>query len=273
MTIESEVSRHYTHGSLEAAILEAFASTGKPADAITVDDLTGVDEFHIGGAQATGDLTDQLSIAPAMHLLDVGCGIGGPARFLARRFGCRVTGIDLTPEFVAVAESLTRRVGLADRVDFREGSALALPFGDGSFDGATLLHVGMNIADKATLFGEVGRVLKPGGFFAVYDVMRIGDGELHYPMPWATTSDTSFVATPADYRGAAAAAGFAIRAERDRGAFGVDFFRAMRARAGDVPKVALPVLMGPTAPVKMGNVLASLENARLAPVEMICQRN
>ena len=123
-----------------------------------------------------------------MHLLDVGSGIGGPARTFADAFGCRVTGVDLTEEFVEAANALTRRCGLSDRVSFRQASALALPFADASFDAATLIHVGMNIEDKAGLFAEVRRVLKPDARFGVYDIMRVAEGEIPYPMPWAATA-------------------------------------------------------------------------------------
>ena len=274
MAVEDEVSRHYTRGSLETTILHAFEAIGRSADALSADDLAPVDEFHIGGHQATLDLTAQLDIRPEMRLLDVGAEIGGPARFLARRFGCKVTGIDLTPEFVAVAEALTRRVGLEGRVSFQVASALALPFENGSFDGATLLHVGMNIAAKRELFAEVARVVKPGGFFAVYDVMRTGEGEIALPVPWAATPATSFVADRETYRSAAQAAGFAVIAERDRREFAIDFFRQMRARVTESgpPPVGLPILMGPDAPIKVANMMANLEQGRIAPVEMICQR-
>src|SRR3546814_4047995 len=134
----------------------------------------------------------------------------------SREYGCRVTGVDITPEFVAVAPGLTRLVGLADRVDHHVGSALGLPFQDGSFDGATLLHVGMNIPDKKRLCTEAQRVLRRGGVFAIYDVMRVGEGDLDFPVPWAETPETSFAVDPASYRRALDAAGFDVTAEIGR---------------------------------------------------------
>ena len=164
MTPDPNVRAHYRHGSLEQALIAAVAAMGKDPACLEPADLMGADEFHIGGAQATKELAAQLALTPAMHLLDLGSGLGGPARTLAATYSCRVTGIDLSDEYVAVATSLTRRMGLADRVAFRCGSATALPFGDAAFDGATLLHVGMNIADKRGLCAGVHRVLRPAGF-------------------------------------------------------------------------------------------------------------
>jgi SAM-dependent methyltransferase len=165
-------------------------------------------------------------------------------------------------------------VGLAGQVDFRAGSATALPFADASFDAATLLHVGMNIADKPALFAGLARVLRPGGVFAIYDVMRTGGGDIDFPMPWATGAHTSFVAEPAHYRRALEAAGFEVSAERNRRDDAIAFFRAMRARLAESgpPPLGTHVLMGKEAPQKIANLIASLEAGRLAPVEMVCRR-
>jgi SAM-dependent methyltransferase len=238
------------------------------------EDLAAIDEFHIGGNEATATLADQLGLRPGMALLDLGSGIGGPARFLARRYGCRVTGIDLTPEYVQVATALTRMVGLEGQVTFRVGSATDLPFGDASFDAATLLHVGMNIADKQALCVGAARVLRPRGLFAIYDVMRVKAGDIDFPMPWATAASMSFVAEPALYRTALEAAGFEIVAERNRRDAAIAFFRAMRARFAESgpPPLGIHVLMGREAPQKIANLIAGLEAGRIAPVEMIARR-
>ena len=274
MTPDPNVSAHYRHGSLEQALIAALAAMGKDPARLEPTDLMGADEFHIGGAQATHDLAAQLALTPAMHLLDLGSGLGGPARTLATTFNCQVTGIDLSDEYVAVATSLTRRMGLADRVAFHHGSATALPFGDAAFDGATLLHVGMNIADKRGLCAGVHRVLRPGGFFAIYDVMRTGPGALDFPVPWSGSAETSHVEPPETYRAALTEAGFTILAERNRAAFARDFFAALRARqatSGPSP-LGIQIIMGPTAPQKLANVTALLERGVIAPVEMIARR-
>src|SRR6185369_15703524 len=155
MSLEQSLSQHYTHGNLLAALLEAVRRAGKNVEALTYADLAVVDEFHIGGRPATRALAEQIDLPAGARVLDVGCGIGGPARFFAAERGWKVEGIDLTAEYVAVAQALSQRVGMADKVSFRQASATALPFPDASFDGATLLHVGMNIADKPAMFAEV----------------------------------------------------------------------------------------------------------------------
>jgi SAM-dependent methyltransferase len=270
-TTEEQVAAHYRRSGLLDAILDRLGAMGLGPDRVTVEDLAGVDQFHVGGHQATMDLLDQLPIGPATRVLDIGCGIGGPARTIAARFGCAVTGIDLTPDFVATAAALTRLVGLEDRVRYDAGSALDLPFAEASFDLATLLHVGMNIEDKAGICRQAWRVLRPGGSFALFEVMRTGPGELAFPLPWAAAPETSFVAPPDAYRAALEAAGFQVRATRDRGEFGLAFFREMRARMAtqEAPRMTLHLLMGPEGPVRMANLLAAFEAGRLAPVELI----
>jgi ubiquinone/menaquinone biosynthesis C-methylase UbiE len=273
MDTEREVARHYTHGALERTILEALAADGKDVEALAPSDLSGADEFHLGWRAATTELGRNLGLGTGMHVLDVGSGIGGPARHFADVHGCRVTGIDLTEEFVEVANALTRRCGLAGLVSFRQGSALALPFEDAGFDAATLIHVGMNIEDKATLFAEVRRVLRPGAPFGVYDILRTGEGAIPYPMPWAETAATSFVETAGTYRRLLAAAGFEVEREEDRRGLALALGREMRENAArhGAPPLGLHVLMGPATPQRLGNVMASLERGLIAPVEFIAR--
>ena len=273
MTVEQKVSQHYTHGSLETAILDALTKSGKDVERLTSADLMHADEFHLGWRAATVELGKALKLTPQMRLLDVGSGIGGPARYFAEMSGCRVRGVDLTEEFVAVANSLTRRVGLSDRVTFKQASALSLPFKDAEFDAATLIHVGMNIADKAQLFSEVRRVLKNGAVFGIYEVMRTGGGDLPYPMPWAMTAETSFVETPGTYKRLLTAAGFTIESETDRRDMVVELAARMReavARDG-APPLSLHVLMGPASRDRLANVMAALQAGTIAPVEIIAR--
>jgi ubiquinone/menaquinone biosynthesis C-methylase UbiE len=273
MKVEQSVARHYTHGSLEAAILEALTAAGKDLDRLAPADLAPVDEFHIGGRQATADLAAQVTFGAGLHLLDIGCGLGGASRFFVHERGCRVTGVDLTEEYVRVAEALARRVGLENRVSYRHGSALDLPYAPGTFDGAYMLHVGMNIDDKTKAFAEVRRVLKPGGSFAIYDVMReSGEGELSFPVPWATSPEASFVESAATYRRLLEGAGFAVEKERSRREFAIEFFRQMRARAtetGGPPPLGLQILMGASAPQKVANMIDNLERGLIAPTEIV----
>ncbi len=272
MSVEHDVARHYTTGSLEERILSTVSDAGLDPEKLSTADLSGVDEFHIGGRQASLDLFVQLNAAPGTHWIDVGCGIGGPARTLAVNAGCAVTGIDLTDEFIAVATSLTRRTELERQVRFRQGSALDLPFASESFDGGYMIHVGMNIADKVSLFASVRRVLRAGSTFAVYDLMRTGEGDLTFPVPWAASGETSFVATPAVYREALQGAGFGIVTERSRREFAVTFFREQRARAAETTsKPDLRAIMGPAAGERVGNAARAIEAGLIAPVEMIAR--
>lgn len=273
MTTEQQVASHYTHGSLEQAIFDALKAMGKDIDRLSASDLSAADEFHLGWRAATAEIAKDLGLARGMHVLDVGSGIGGPARYFAQAHGCRVTGIDLTEEFVRVAGELTRRCRLDELVSFKQAGALDLPFADGAFDAATLIHVGMNIQDKAKLFENVRRVLKPGALFCVYEVMRAEAGEIPYPMPWAQAPDTSFVEAPETYRRLLAAAGFRIEREENRREFALKLAREMREKVAvhGAPPLGLHVLMGPASKERLGNVMSTLERGTIAPIEMIAR--
>lgn len=273
MDTERKVAEHYTGGSLLQTILDALNLMGKDPERFAAMDLSTGDEMHLGWLPATAALAKDLGLAPGMHVLDVGSGLGGPARYFAEAHKCRVTGIDLTAEFVRVAAELTRRCGLSDPVSFQQGSALDLPFDAGTFDAATLIHVGMNIEDKARLFENVRRALKSGGLFGVYDVMRADAGDLPYPMPWAQTSETSFVETPGTYRRLLSAAGFQIEHEENRRAFVLDLAREMRAKIekDGLPALNQHALSGPAFRERLANVMATLERGTIAPVEMIAR--
>lgn len=269
---ERNVAQHYANASIEESILAALQNAGKDIDHLTADDLAPIDEFHIGGREATADIGFTMNIGPGQHLLDVGCGIGGPARYYASHYRAQITGIDLTQDFVNAAEALTKRLHLDNLVSFHAGSALHLPFPDLSFEGAYMFHVGMNISNKARLFAQVRRVLRAGAHFALYDVMRTGAGELSYPLPWAARADTSFLALPERYRTLLQGVGFRIISERNRRDFALEFFAAMRERAeaGEESPPGLPIVMGPTAPAKIANMIGNLQRGLIAPVEMIC---
>ena len=273
MEIEQAVARHYAHGSLEETILNALAAAGKDVNRLAPKDLAPVDEFHVGGRQATIAFAEQFGLRPGMRLLDIGCGLGGAARYFANEHGCQVTGIDLSGEYVAVANALAALVGLGERVSCRQGSALALPFAPGSFDGAYMLHVGMNIEDKSRLFAEVRRVLAPSGLFGIYDVMRLADGELSYPVPWASGTESSFVADAASYRRLLEAAGFDVLQERDRRDFALEVFAQMRARgaAGAPAPLGLHIVMGASAGQKVKNMMGDITAGLIAPTEMFCR--
>jgi ubiquinone/menaquinone biosynthesis C-methylase UbiE len=275
MSDSTAVAAHYARRDLLAAIEAGVRRLGKTPETVTIADLAPVDEFHVGGRQASTDLLDQLNLTADHHLLDVGCGLGGAARLAATHYGCRVTGVDLTPDYVAVGNELCRWVNLHDRVTLQQSSALAIPTGDAQFDGGYLLHVGMNIADKAALAAELYRVLKPGATFGIYDLMRMDDTELPYPMPWATTTAMSWIASPQVYKAALQAAGFTLVTERNRLAFAQAFFRAGQAGrdpAAPPPALGLHLLMAESGAPKLRNMIGQLQAGTMAPVELIVRK-
>jgi ubiquinone/menaquinone biosynthesis C-methylase UbiE len=271
MDAERQVAQHYSHGTLQQTILEALNAAGKDVDRLQHADLAPVDEFHIGGRQATVDFAAQFSPPRGSHLLDVGSGLGGASRFFAYTFGSRVSGIDLTDDYVRAAQMLSQRVGLDGQVDYRQGSALSLPFANATFDGAYMLHVGMNIADKAGLFAEVRRVLKRGAVFGIYDVMRESDGEFLYPVPWSAEPATNFIDKAESYKRWLTGAGFAVEKERSRRDFAIKFFHELRQRMaqGGPSPLGLQILMGATSPQKVANMVTMLERGVIAPTEVI----
>jgi SAM-dependent methyltransferase len=265
MDAEDLVRAHYSGNDLEAVVLDALRAAGIDVDALRIEDLAALDQLHAGFGPATEHLLDSLALAPGMTLLDVGCGIGGPARTAAAHNGCRVTGIDLSSDFVALARSLTERLGLTEQVGFDVGSATELPYPDAAFQRAMLNHVGMNIADKQRMFTEVRRVLEPDGLFAVYEQMRIGDGELSYPLPWADDESSSFIETRRCYAELLEAAGFTIEQDDDR--------TAANAAGGPPPPGALTPgdLFGPGFGERLGNNIAAAMSGTLGAVLMVAR--
>src|SRR5262245_4710976 len=208
------VRDHYRATGLTERLKTALLALGPEDLPLTPEQLGALDQFHTRGLAATAELAELAGISADTSVLDVGSGVGGPARFLAATYGCRVTGVDLSEPFVDAARYLTARTGQSGQVSFQAGSALALPFDDGLFDVVLLQHVAMNIADRARLYREIRRVLKRGGRFATFDVVSIS-GEPHYPVPWARTPATSFLLTAAATREAIEPAGFRSLAWQD----------------------------------------------------------
>ncbi|MEO9894989.1 MAG: methyltransferase domain-containing protein [Paracoccaceae bacterium] len=268
---ETAVAEHYTTGALFDRILAALNELGVDPKEATYEDLKAGDEFHTGGVLATDHLMSQVQIAPHTQVLDVGSGIGGTSRYIAHKYGAQVHGIDLTDEFVQAASQLSDLVGLADKTTFQVGSAVEMPVQDARFDLAVMLHVGMNIADKDKLLAEVARTLKPGGRFALFDVMK-GESQAPFlfPLPWSTVAETSFLATPAAYEAAGQKAGLTLVGQSDRSDFTREFFA--KALAKPPSAMGIHLMMGDTAPVKFKNYVANLEAGCLLPVEMIFEK-
>ncbi|WP_198370015.1 class I SAM-dependent methyltransferase [Roseomonas rosulenta] len=267
------VTTHYAgNGDLAAAIAQRLRRAGKDIAALRTSDLASVDEFHIRGRAATLELGLALGLDAASHVLDVGSGLGGPARTIAEAHGCRVTGIDLTQAFCDAATVLSDWVGLGDRVAFRQGDATALPFDDDSFDAAVTIHVAMNIAAKDRMYAEARRVLKPGGRFAVYDVLQGEGGSVHYPVPWAREPSISHLATPAEMEGLLKEAGFGIEAVSDSTEESQAWFEAMASRmATSPPAVTFQTFLGEDFPLMARNQVANLRERRIRTVTYICR--
>ena len=275
MTAASDVSAHYSSGELLARLEARLREDGCDPARPTFEALAPYDHFHGRGLEATEDLANRLRISATDHVLDVGSGIGGPARYMVRRFGCRVSGIDLTAEFCDVARHLASRLGLAERVSFEQGDALAMPFTDATFDGAFSMNVSMNIADKRALYREIHRVLKPGARLGLLEVVRGRGGEPDYPTPWARTAATSFLATEAETRENLAVSGFAIEHLRDT--TDASFAWSARARAtveagGKPPHRAVALIHGALADEILANTGPALRERRTVPIEIVCRK-
>src|SRR5499427_1439803 len=258
------VRDHYRATGLTERLKTALAALGPENQRLTPQQLGALDQFHTRGLAATAELAKLSGITADMSVLDVGSGVGGPARFLAATYGCRVTGVDLSEPFVDAARYLTERTGQGGQVSFQTASALELPFDDGCFDVVLLQHVAMNISDRARLYREIRRVLKPGGRFATFDVVSNG-GETHYPVPWARTPATSFLLSAAATRGAIEPAGFRTLAWRDDTAAAKAWIARLRA-AGPPPSPNLGVVMGPDFAQLSANLTRNLMEDRLGIV-------
>lgn len=275
MTADRDIAAHYTRGNLldrlNAALLEDGVDPGKP----TVNTLSPYDQFHGRGLEATLEMATLMPAGPGNHVLDIGSGIGGPARYFAGHFGCKVTGIDLTPEFCEVAAHLTRLLDLEDKVGFKLGDALAMPFADESFDGAYSMNVSMNIADKSAFYKEIRRVLKPGGWLVLSEIAKGEGAEPDYPTPWAASAQTSFLSAPDETRRGLAEAGFEVlrlqsTLEQAR-AFGARS-RAMAERGEKPPFRAIMLIHGEMAKQMMANMSRNLSEARINPIEVLSRK-
>lgn len=267
------VSDHYRTGDLARRILSALKSAGKDVDNLTIDDLAPVDEFHTGGRNATVRLAQMAEVSAAQQVLDVGCGIGGPSRYLASTFGCRVTGIDLTAEYIEVAKMLAQRVGLAGKVTYRQGDALDLPFADAAFDLVWSQNAVMNIENRARLYNEMRRVLKKSGRLAIQDVAGGPGGEPYFPAPWAREAAISFLRTPQETRELLERAGFRVRQWYDSTEEALQQYeaRAKAVEAGALPPLGTHILIGDDFPTISRNLLRGIQEQRIGLINVVLE--
>jgi len=274
-TNHPQIAGHYDAPNLAERILEGLRMAGKDPESLGADDLAPVDEFHIRGREATEELAGLLELKAGSEVLDIGSGLGGTARFLAGEFGCQVTGIDLTQSYCDVATSLSSRVGLADRTRFTQASALELPHDDASFDVVWTEHVQMNIEDKVRFYSEAARVLRPGGHLVFHDVFAGADGPVTFPVPWASDSSMSFLATPEETRELVNGLGLSELEWIITTAASVAWFEAAaerNANNGGPPPLGIHLLMGDTAKIKFGNLMNGLRDSGLCTVEAVFQK-
>jgi ubiquinone/menaquinone biosynthesis C-methylase UbiE len=269
----NDIDAHYSgNGDLLARIIAGLVSAGKALETLTPSDLSTVDEFHIRGRAATLELARLMRLSAGSAVLDIGSGLGGPARTVADAFGCHVTGIDLTEVFCATGLAMSQWVGLDDKVTLLKGDATEMPFADKSFDTAMTIHAAMNIAAKDRLYAEAKRVLRPGGIFAVYDILQGEGGDVVYPVPWARDRATSHLATPEDMRRLLSDAGFSIMDEIDSTGRSQAWFEETLARV--TPKrprmTAAQIILGETYGPMAENQISNLAERRIRTVAFIC---
>ncbi len=273
--VEPSVQSHYTVEDLGEAIVKALELEGKDPSQISGSDLAAVDEFHIRGRESTAQLAELAKLSANTKILDIGSGLGGTARYLATEHSCSVIGIDLTQSYCDVANDLSVRLNLAERTSFQCASALDLPFDDDKFDVVWTEHVQMNIEDKQRFYSEANRVLLPGGKLVFHDIFQGVDGELRFPVPWAQTSDISFLIPVRDVRAILDELGLAADHWIDSTEASRAWFEAAleRTRASGPSPVGLHLLMGPTAKDKFTNTLQNLRERRIVTIQAVLAKS
>jgi SAM-dependent methyltransferase len=262
---------YYSPNDLYNRIIDGLNDLGIDLSNVTPDDLQPVDEFHIRGSLATNELIGLAEFTPDMHVLDVGCGVGGSTRRLSYETGCCVTGIDLSDEYIDTAKRLTRLLNMQERVAFQAASALALPFDDHTFDGAWSIQMNMNVEDKLSWLQEVYRVLKPGCRAVLYEVCGHKNTPLHFPVPWAQDSAMSFLVPPDEFRGVITSAGFDIDVWNDKTDLAQKAFSQMTEPRGkpDLPELGVHLLVGNDILAKAYNLHRNLDEERVTLVETV----
>jgi SAM-dependent methyltransferase len=272
MPTEDRVAQHYGSAGIAARILAALRAANGADAPVTVDALAPLDHFHGRGVAATEELAALLAPRAGEHILDIGSGIGGPARWIAAKYQAKITGVDLTLEFCEAAVALNEAAGLANRVRILHGSALALPVPDNAFDRAYSHNVIMNIADKTGFCREAFRALRPSGVFALACACAGPGGDPYYPVPWATTAAESFLATAEEMHAALAAVGFTIESVADTA-------RRPQPAAPRVPPpdagasaLGIHVLMGERIREMMANTARNAAEGRVTAIEVLARK-
>lgn len=260
----SSVDQHYGLGDVMNKIKTALNTLDKDLSKLTIEDLAPIDGFHTRGRVSTQEVTSLADLSSSDKVLDVGCGLGGTARYLAEQFNCQVIGIDLTVEYVEVGKQLNALLNMQSHVDLHHASALDLPFENNCFDYVWTEHVQMNIADKQKFYSEIVRVLKPGGRLMFHDVFRGEGEEPHYPVPWAEQSSISSLVTQETAQFIFTEVGLAIEQWLDKTEESIDFFKVVSEKLNtETPPLGIHLLMGHTARVKLENQVRNLKEKRV----------
>lgn len=274
--VTEQAEQQYSRGNLLNTIVEALHVSGINIEQLNIDDLAPVDEFHIRGKEATRELAGLTPLNSDLHVLDVGCGLGGSARWLASEFQCRVTGIDLTREYIEVARVLTEMVELNNSVDFVRADALNLPFEDESFDIVWTEHAQMNIADKTGFYEEIARAIKPEGRLLFHDIFKGSNTLKYYPVPWADNDSIDFLAAPGEIKEILDELGFTIQDWEDKSGASLEWFEQLieKLQKKGPPPLGTHLLMGDTkiAKTKLTNQVHNLREKRMATIQAGVQK-
>ncbi|QTA83774.1 SAM-dependent methyltransferase [Desulfonema limicola] len=270
-----DIDKHYSIGRIMDSIIQGLKAKGKDINNLKPEDLTPVDEFHTRGRISTMELAELFEFKPGLKVLDVGCGIGGSARYIARTFSCHVVGTDLIQEYMDAASQLAELVGMSEHVSFKQGNALELPFDSGSFDLVVTEHVQMNLKDKNKFYNEIARVLNSKGSMLFHDVFQgAGNGKPYYPVPWDEDGTISSLLTQEEAKEIIANAGFEVKKWIDKTRDSSDSFKtaAARVQKSGHPPLGLHILMGDTAKDKVVNMSKNLEEQKLSIVQGLAEK-
>jgi MPBQ/MSBQ methyltransferase len=268
---KNDIHSYYSPNDLYNRIIKGLNDIGKDLSSLTLEDLHPVDEFHIRGTTATNELIALSGFTSDMHILDVGCGVGGSTRRLSHQTGCCVTGVDLSNEYIDAAQRLTQLFDMQERVKFHAASALELPFEDNSFDGIWSIQMGMNIEDKSSWMKELHRVVKPKGRMVLYEVCANKNTPVYFPVPWAQDSSISFLVEPDAFAEVITAAGFEIDVWHDKTDLAQQAFAHMSEPVGDpeLPELGVHLLVGNDILTKAYNLSRNLNEERVSLIQSV----